>query len=165
MPAMGFLGLVVIWLAMMVGIIGIVVPLMPGSFAIICVAVVWAIVDGSTAAWVVVGSMAVVLAGGTIAKYVLPARALNESATPRTTMLVGIIGAVVGFFVIPVVGLLVGGLLGVFAAELKHHGGDASAAWHATVLTLQAVGLGVVVELCAGVLAVAIWTVSAFVIY
>jgi uncharacterized protein YqgC (DUF456 family) len=68
----------------------------------------------------------------------------------------GAVGAIVGFFVIPVVGLLVGGVLGVWLGELRRLR-DAGAARRSTWATLKAIGIGLLLELAAGLVAVGIW--------
>jgi hypothetical protein len=112
---------------------------------------------------VVFAAMIVVLGVGAIAKYVLPARDLAAAGAPRSTLVVGAVGAVVGFFVIPVVGLPVGGIAGVFVAELRRLRGDRAAAWRSTWVTIKAVGLGILLELAAALVAVAIWAVAVLV--
>ena len=74
---------------------------------------------------------------------------------PGSTLALGGVLGVVGFFVIPVVGLLVGFVLGVYLAELNRVG--RTAAWPATVHALKAVGLSVLIELTATLLAAAVW--------
>ena len=159
---MAIAGVLALGVAMAIGVVGIVIPLVPGSLLILGAGLVWVWVQGGTGAWVVLAVMALVLAAGVASKYVLPARSVKGSPTPRTTLFVGAVGAIIGFFVIPVVGLVVGGLLGVYGAELRSHGGDAGAAWRATLTTVRAVGLGIAIELAAGIAAVAIWAVAAF---
>ena len=65
---------------------------------------------------------------------------------------------IVGFFVIPVVGLLIGFVLGVYLAELRRVG--SAAAWPATVHALKAVGLSIVIELVASLLAATTWALG-----
>jgi len=146
--------------AMVVGLLGVLVPGIPGLLLVAGVAALWAYEDGSGSAWAVFGGVLVVLVLGTIAKYVLPSRTLRDAGAPRSTLLFGLLGAVVGFFVIPVVGLLIGAILGVYVGELRRLR-DATAARRSTVATAKAIGIGLVLELVAGVLAVAIWFVAA----
>lgn len=147
--------------AMVIGLLGVFLPGIPGLLLVAVVAAVWAYDTGGEAgSWIVFGVMLVVLGLGTIAKYVLPSRSLREAGAPRSTLLLGLLGAVVGFFVIPVVGLLIGAVLGVYVGELRRlH--DGSAARRSTLATARAIGVGLVLELVAGVVAVVIWLVAA----
>ena len=147
-------------IAMMVGLVGVVVPGIPGLLLVAAVAAVWAFDQPEDRAWVVFGVVLVVLMLGTIAKYVLPSRTLRDAGAPRSTLVIGVLAAVVGFFVIPVVGLLIGAVLGVYLAELRRLR-DGTAARRSTVATAKAIGIGLVLELVAGVVAVAIWFVAA----
>jgi hypothetical protein len=65
---------------------------------------------------------------------------------------------VVGFFVIPVVGFVIGFVLGVYVAELRRVGRSAAgrSTWHA----LKAVGLSVLIELVAALLAAGVFAVG-----
>ena len=146
---------VLIGLVMLVGLLGVVVPLLPGTALVLGAGVAWAalvVEDGSTR-WVVVAVMAALFVAGLVAKYALPGRHLS-GRLPRRTLLLGAVGAVVGFFLLPPLGLLLGGVLGVYLAEAQR---DRSAAWRSTLSVLKAVGLGVLAELTAGVLMVAVW--------
>ncbi|MBA2416943.1 MAG: DUF456 domain-containing protein [Geodermatophilaceae bacterium] len=160
---MGTGSLLVVALVMAVGVVGVLVPVLPGLLLIAVAALVWALTEQDTLAWVVFAAMMVVLGLGAVAKYVLPARDLAAAGAPRSTMLVGALGAVIGFFAIPVVGLLVGGVAGVFVAELRRLNGDRNAAWRSTWVTIKAVGLGILIELVAALAAVAIWVVAVLV--
>jgi len=150
-------------LAMAIGLVGTVVPVLPGLLVVAVAGVGWAWLEGGVAAWTVAVAMLAVLACGTVAKYVLPGRTLKDAGAPWSTLLVGAVAAVVGFFAIPVVGLLVGGVLGVWLAELRRLR-SGRGAWRSTWATLKAIGLGVLLELTAGVVAVAIWVVAVLVL-
>jgi len=71
-------------------------------------------------------------------------------------MVVAVIGAVVGFFVIPVVGLPIGGLAGLYLAELRRTS-DTVIAWRTTRATLVAVGLASLVQFLVGVAMALVW--------
>lgn len=156
---MGTGGLLLVALVMALGVVGVLVPLLPGLLLVAGAALVWAAVVGTSYAWVVFTAMLVVLGIGTAAKYVLPARQLAAAGAPRSTLVVGALAAIVGFFVIPVIGLPVGGVVGVYAAERRRlH--DSTAAWRSTWITIKAIGFGVLIELAAGVVAVGIWAAA-----
>src|SRR6478735_1258072 len=146
---------VLVALAIAIGVVGVVVPLLPGSLLVLGAILVWTISVGGGTAWTVFAIAAVVIGLGVIVKYAVPGRRLKEVGIPGSTMALGAVLGVVGFFVIPVVGLPVGFVLGVYLAELSRVGG--SAAWPATVHALKAVGLSMLIEFTASLLAAAVW--------
>jgi uncharacterized protein YqgC (DUF456 family) len=149
---------VLVALAIAIGIVGVVIPLLPGSALVLGAILVWTIVVGTGTSWAVFATAAAVIALGTVVKYAVPGRRLKEVGIPGSTLALGGILGVVGFFVIPVVGLLVGFVLGVYLAEINRVGG--SAAWPATVHALKAVGLSMLIEMLASLLAAAVWVVG-----
>jgi len=150
---------VLLGLAMAVGLVGVIVPVLPGLLLVAVAGLAWALLSDGVAPWVVFGAMMVVLVAGTVAKYVLPGRSLKQSGAPKSTLVLGAIGAIAGFFLIPVVGLLVGAIVGIYLGELRRLS-DGRAAWRSTVATAKAIGVGILIELAAGMVAVAIWLVS-----
>jgi uncharacterized protein YqgC (DUF456 family) len=143
-------------LVMLLGLVGVLLPVLPGLLLIWLAAAAWATLGAGWVPWAVFAVMTLVLAVGTIAKYVIPGRSLRGAGAPTATMVFGLVGAVVGFFVLPVVGLIVGFVLGVWLAETARLG-NAGLAWSSTWATIKAIGLGMLIELAAGVLAVGIW--------
>ena len=121
------------------------------------------------AAWLFFAGAAVLLAAGQVAMYLLPGRRMTRAGIPRTTLLIGAVLGVVGFFVVPVLGLPLGFVLGVFLAELARSRavadrGRGRAAWSSTVAALKGVGLSVALEAAAGSLAAGVWVVGALVL-
>ena len=102
------------------------------------------------------------LVSGTAAKYVLPGRTGRTRAVARRSLATGLVAGVAGFFVVPLVGFLIGGLLGVFLAETRRTG-DREAAWDNTVAMLRSFGFGVLIESAAGIAMVAVWLGSVLV--
>jgi uncharacterized protein YqgC (DUF456 family) len=142
-------------LVIAVGLVGILVPVLPGSILVVGAILGWAIAVGGAVAWTVCGVAVVLVLAGAVVKYVVPGRSLQVAGVPATTQLIGALAGVVGFFVIPVVGAFVGFVLGVYLAELARVG--ASRAWPSTVQSLKAVGLSIVIELAAAVAATGVW--------
>jgi hypothetical protein len=99
--------------------------------------------------------MAVLFVAGIAAKYALPGRRLSGQL-PRSTLLLGAVGAAVGFVLLPPLGLLLGGVLGIYLAEVRRVGAGPEAR-RSTVQVLRAVGLGILAELTAGVLMIGTW--------
>ena len=147
-------------LVMVVGLVGVVVPVLPGTALVLAAGIGWAVlvVDGGTGRWVVVGVMAALFVAGLVLKLVLPGRRLS-GVLPRSTLLLTAVGAAVGFVVLPPLGLLLGAVVGTYAAEARRLGPGAPAR-ASTVRVLKAVGLGVLAELTAAVLMIGTWLVG-----
>ena len=147
-------------LVMLVGLVGVLVPVLPGLVLVWGAGVVWAWVGGGVGHWAVAAALTLLLVVGTVAKYALPARRASGAGAPRRTLVVGAVAAVVGFFVIPVVGLVVGGVAGIYLAERTRLRSDA-AAWRSTRAVLLGIGIGVLVELVTAASMIAIWGAAA----
>ena len=138
-----------------VGLIGILVPILPGSVLVVAGVLGWAVSTGGTAAWVVFAVATTFVAVGAVVKYVVPGRRLQVAGIPASTQWFGVALGVAGFFVIPVVGLFLGFVLGIYLAELRRVGSDR--AWPSTVQSLKAVGWSIVIELVFALLAAWPW--------
>src|SRR5690606_8418469 len=128
-------GEIVVGLVILVGLVGIVVPVLPGVLAIFGAILVWAIVTGGTTAWVVFAVAAVLLVVSGIVKYSWPGRNMKEAGVPTRALVLGGVLAIIGFFVIPVVGLFAGFVLGVYLSELERLR-EGRPAWDSTVHAL-----------------------------
>jgi len=141
------------------GLVGVVVQVLPGSFLVLGAVAVWSVLTGGPAAWTVLAVAALAVLGANVGKYVLAARQLAAAQVPSSTLWWGGLGAVVGFFAVPLVGLVLGFLLAVYLAELLRRR-EAGAAWRATVVALRATGLTILVELGGALVATAAWLVG-----
>lgn len=150
-------GILLVGLTMLVGLAGVVVPVLPGTALILAAGVAWAalVVDDGATRWAVVAVLALLFVVGAVLKYALPGRRL-QGQLPRRTLLIAGLGALVGLFLLPPFGLLLGGVAGTYLAETQRLGPGADA-WRSTVRVLKAIGLGVLAELTAGVLMVGTW--------
>ncbi len=156
---MSGLGIFLVGLTILVGIVGVVVPVLPGALLVVTAVLVWAGLEGGTAAWVTLAIATGFVAASQVVKFVLPGKRLRDAGVPSSTLFFGAALGVVGFFVVPVVGLFLGFVLGVYVAErrrLRHQ----TDAWPSTKLALKAVGLSVLIELAGVLLAAAAWLVS-----
>ena len=118
----------------------------------------WALEVGTSTGWLVFAVCATLVVGGSVVKYLVPGRRLKASGVPHRTLLVGALLAFVGFFVIPLVGMFVGFVLGVYVAEGARVG--APGAWPSTLGALRAVGVSILIELVAAFLAALTWVVG-----
>jgi uncharacterized protein len=77
------------------------------------------------------------------------------------SLVAGALFGIVGFFVIPVIGLFIGFVLGIYLAELADSR-DHRVAWTSTKHALKGVALSVLVELTGAMLATAAWVVGLY---
>jgi uncharacterized protein YqgC (DUF456 family) len=146
---------VLLALVIAVGLVGILVPVLPGSILVVAAVVVWAGVQGGATAWLVAAVATALVVAGAVVKYVVPTRRLQDAGIPARTQWAGVGLGIVGFFVVPVVGLPLGFVLGIYLAELARVG--SGRAWPATVQSLKAVGVSMLIELAAALLATGVW--------
>lgn len=146
---------------MFVGIIGIVVPILPGLLLVILAVLIWAISTGGATAWAVFGATAVVYAIGVVAQFLIPGRRLKSQGVGMGTMVAAIVCAIVGFFVIPVVGAFIGFVLGIFAVETARSRGQGQGqAWARTKAALRAIVHSMGIELATAFVIAVIFTIG-----
>jgi uncharacterized protein len=146
-------------LAVAVGLVGIVVPVLPGSVLVVAAVLVWALEAARPAGWVVLGVVVGLMGLGTVVKYAVPGRRLAARGVPARSLVAGGALGLVGFFVVPVVGLPLGFVAGVYLCERLRLGRSGAGA--STLAAVRAVGLSVLIELVAGLLAASAWVVGA----
>lgn len=139
-----------------VGLVGILVPLVPGSILVFGAIAVWAFVESTTVGWVTLGVATAILAAALLVKYLWPMKRMRSADVGTWSLLAGGAVGIVGFFVVPVLGLVLGFVLGVYLAELalRH---DNRLAWASTVHAIKGVALSVGVELAGALLATLVW--------
>jgi len=150
---------VLVLLAMLVGTVGIVLPVLPGLFLVWLATVVWAFENQTTTAWVVLGVATALYAAGVVAQYVLPGRRMKAAGVDSWVVAVALVVAVIGFFVIPVIGAPIGFVAAVYLLEhIKHR--ESAAARRATGQALRAVGLNIGIELLTAFAIITTWAVG-----
>lgn len=154
---MSTLGVVLVALVIALGLVGIVLPVLPGGgFLVFAAIAVWGIVEHTTVAWVTLGVAAVFFVTAEVIKYVWPVRRMRAAEVGIWSLVAGGALGLIGFFVIPVIGLVIGFVAGVYLAELAVRR-DYRRAWTSTVHALKGVALSVGVELTGALLATVAW--------
>ncbi|MTK01878.1 DUF456 domain-containing protein [Micromonospora sp. CP22] len=144
-------------LAILAGLAGVVVPGLPALPLCWGGVLVWALFgEAGAGRWLVLAAATLVAVGGTVVKYAWPGRNLKRAGVPTSSLLAGAMLGLVGFFVIPVVGLVIGFIGGVFAAE-RLRLGDTRLAWPATKRAVGAAGLSMLIEFLSGVVIGGLW--------
>lgn len=156
---MTFAGELIIGAVIVIGLLGIVFPILPGSLLIVVAIGIWAAGVGG-AAWGVFAAATAVILAGEIVKYFLAGRCLKSAGIPNITIAVGGVLGIIGFFVIPVIGLFIGFIVGAFGAELvrTHSGGSA---WRGAISASKAAVITMGIELFAALIASGIWLAGA----
>lgn len=149
----------VLGLVMLIGFIGIVVPLIPGLLLVWLAVLIWASEAQSTTAWVVLGIATTLALSGTLLQYLVPGRRMATAGVRTSSILAGAGLGIVGFFVVPVLGAFLGFALGVYLAERVKQGSHA-AAWPSTRHALKAILLSMGIELLTGLAIASAWVVG-----
>lgn len=153
---MDTLGLVLVGVAIFVGLLGILLPLLPGTLLVFAAILVWALVERTTIGWVTLGVVTVLLGAALLIKYLWPAKRMKTAEVGTWSLLAGGVLGIIGFFVIPVVGLIIGFVLGVYLAELGVRKNQ-RLAWTSTKHAMKGVALSILVELAGALLAAGVW--------
>ncbi|MFD5058080.1 DUF456 domain-containing protein [Streptomyces sp. NPDC058394] len=155
---MGVWQLIAVGLVILLGLVGVLVPGVPGQAIVWAAVLWWALTDRSPAAWgVLIGATALLLLNQALKPLLRPRRP-RESGAPRKTLMLGGIAGIVGFFVLPVVGGIVGYVGAIYGAErLRLGSGGAARASLRSVM--RATGYSVLVELFACLLVTGTWLV------
>ncbi|MDX3803157.1 DUF456 domain-containing protein [Streptomyces sp. AK04-3B] len=122
---MGVWELLLVGLVVLLGLCGVLVPGVPGSWLVWAAILWWALEDPQPVAWAVLVGATVALLVSQVVRWSLPPRRLRASgATPRMAVYAGL-GAFLGFFLVPVFGAIPGFMGGVYLSErlrLGRHG-------------------------------------------
>ncbi|MEU1271427.1 DUF456 domain-containing protein [Streptomyces sp. NPDC005799] len=153
---MGVWDLLLVGLVLLLGLCGVLVPGVPGSWLVWAAILWWALKDPRPVAWwVLVGATgALLLCQGV--RWALPPRRLRASgATPRMAVYAGT-GALLGFILLPVLGAIPGFMAGVYLAERLRLGrhGEAMAALRRA---MRSGGFSVLTELFTCLLIMGAW--------
>ncbi|MFD8674569.1 DUF456 domain-containing protein [Streptomyces seoulensis] len=153
---MGAWELLLVGLVIALGLCGVLVPGVPGSWLVWAGVLWWALTNPSGLAWALLVGATVVLLLAQAVRWTLPARRLRASgATPRMAVYAGV-GTLVGFVLLPVVGALPGFMGGIYLGERLRLGrhGEAMAALRTA---MRSGGSSVFTELFACLLIAAAW--------
>ncbi|SDS46185.1 hypothetical protein SAMN04489743_0124 [Pseudarthrobacter equi] len=150
-------------LAILVGVAGTIIPVLPGSILIGASLLAWAIWGGAGAAgWVVFAIGIIFVAAGMAAGAVLTGRKLKEHAIPSRSIVVGLVAGVAGMFIIPVVGLFVGFAAGLLLSEVLRTRNLPTAA-RSSWAALKATGIGMLAEFGLACLAASAWVIGVWI--
>lgn len=149
--------------ALAISLAGIIIPVLPGSILGLLALLEWALFGGAGwGGWLVFAIGGVLFACGMASSALLTGRRLKQRSIPSRSVLVGAFLAIVGMFIVPVVGLVAGFAVGLLLSEWQRTGhlrGAASSSWAA----LKATGLGILVEFGFACVAATVWVIGIWV--
>ncbi|WP_286930113.1 MULTISPECIES: DUF456 domain-containing protein [Aeromicrobium] len=143
-------------LAILAGLVGAAVQVIPGGLVVGTSVFVWGAVTGGTLGWSVAAVAVVLTVAALVLKYLLAGRYLKARGVPNRSLLVGAVLGIIGFFVIPFVGLFIGFIGGTYLAELQRLR-DPRAARQATAHAMRATGISILVELALALVTAMVW--------
>lgn len=136
--------------AVLAGLVGIVVVVLPGIVLQVIAVTVWAFEESTAVAWSVLIVVVGLAVAASVLKYLFPGRRLRAAGLPGWLLLTAVMVAIVGLFVIPVVGAPLGFVLTVYTFERARKG--KAQAWPSTKRALRAVLTSIGIELAGGFL-------------
>lgn len=149
----------VVALAMAIGLAGTILPFVPGLPLIWGAALAYGLIESfGTVGVIAMVVMTGLLISGVGAKIVVPQRRATAGGAPRSTLVIAALAGIVGFFVIPVVGLPVGAVAGVLIAEHRRTN-DWAAARRSTKEVVIGFGIGTLLEMAAGLAMIVTWVI------
>jgi uncharacterized protein YqgC (DUF456 family) len=139
------------------GVLGVVIPVLPGLLLAWLGVLLWAVLGdaGGTLKWIVLAVATAVALVGAVIKYLVPGKRLKSSGVPNSALLAGGVLGLIGFFVVPVVGLVLGFVLGIWLVERMRLG--PGQAWPSTKQALAAAGMAMLIEFTAGLGVAVVW--------
>ncbi|WP_427385312.1 DUF456 domain-containing protein [Janibacter sp. G56] len=146
-------------LLFVIGLLGIVIPVLPGLLLCVVAVAIWAVDLGTTGGWITLGLAVAAYAAGLILQFTLPGRRMKAAGVGTGTLVIGLLTGVVGFFVIPVIGLPLGFVAGVYVVEYLG-ARDPSRAWTATKHAIRGVLHSMGIELLTAFTVLVIWVVG-----
>jgi uncharacterized protein YqgC (DUF456 family) len=154
---------IVAYFGLMVGVLGTVVPVVPGAPIVWLSALLWAWADGfERVGWPTLITMAALMVLATVVDILLSVWFGKRTGASWSSLAISGALSLVGFIVWSLPGALIGAAVGVIAAETRRLGGDLRTA----LRTSSGVAIGYVVALAAQLLLVLamllVFTLQAF---
>jgi uncharacterized protein YqgC (DUF456 family) len=148
---------VLILLVLLVGLAGTLLPVLPGILLMWAGVISYGFFVGFDAIGIVVIVLATALTIAAIALgVILPKRAAADSGASWKSQVAAAIGAVIGFFVIPVVGIIVGAIVGIAIAEYWSTQ-DWELTKQSTIAIAKGFGLSTLAQFAIGFMILVMW--------
>lgn len=148
---------------MLIGLLGLVVPIMPGLVIIWVAALGYGLFAGfGTLGWVMFALITVLMIVGSVVDNILMGAKAHESGAPWWVVLVALAAGILGNFALPIIGGLVAALLALFLVEYIRRK-DAKEALKSMKGMLIGCGWAFVIRFIMGLFMIGFWLIWAFV--
>ncbi|MCX5193662.1 DUF456 domain-containing protein [Streptomyces sp. NBC_00249] len=148
--------LLLVGLVLLLGLLGVMVPGVPGTWLVWAGVLWWALHERSGRAWTLLVAATALLLVVQVVKWLLPPRRLRGVGVTRRMAVYAGTGAVLGFVLLPVVGAVPGFVGGIYLCERLRLGARGEA-WASVRAVMRAVGTSVLVELLACLMVAGAW--------
>ena len=153
---------VITLVVMLSGLFSLIIPIMPGLLIIWVAALGYGIFAGfSKLGWIMIGVITLFGIGGELAEHLLMGTKAHKGGAPWWVVIIVLIVAIAGNFVIPILGGILAGVLALFTIEYLRLE-DADKAWSATRGLLVGFAWGFAARFTAGLLMIGTWCFWAF---
>jgi uncharacterized protein YqgC (DUF456 family) len=147
---------------MLFGLFGLIIPILPGLVIIWVAALGYGIFVGfDTLGWIMFAIITVLMIVGELAEHVLMGTQAHKEGAPWWVILIVLVVAIAGNFVVPILGGILAGLLALFGIEWLRSK-DARKALVSTRGLLIGFAWGFVARFTAGLAMIGSWCVGVF---
>lgn len=149
---------VVTAIVLVVALFGTLLPVIPGIGLMWAAALVYGLIVGfDTLGTATMVLLTILTIASVVLGFLVPKRAADEVGVRTSSQLVGLVFGVVGFFLIPVFGVVIGALAGILLAEYVDKD-DMQLAWQATVATAKGFGISAIIQFGLGFAMLLLWS-------
>ena len=148
---------IIVLVMMLVGLAGTLFPVLPGIVLMWVAAIAYGLSFGFDALGIgITAVISVLTVVALVLGVVLPKQAAAGAGASNKAQLAAGVGAIIGFFVIPVVGLVIGAVVGIAIAEY-YEKGDWELAKGSTIAVAKGFGVSTLAQFAIGVAILLIW--------
>lgn len=149
--------LVITQVVMLFGLIGLILPIYPGTVIIWLAALGYGLIDGfSTLGWILFGVITVLMLISTVVDNLLMGVGARQGGASWYSILVALLAGVLGTVLFPPIGGLIAAPLAVFGLEYLRRG-DRQQAWQALRGLATGWGLSFVARFLIGLTMIGLW--------
>ncbi len=148
---------------MLIGLIGLALPVVPGLVIIWLAALGYGIFAGfGTLGWVMFAFITVLMIAGSVVDNILMGTKAHESGAAWWSVLIAIIAGIAGNFALPVIGGVLAALLAMFLIEWLRRKN-----WRTALTAMKGMAIGCgwafVIRLIMGIIMIGLWMIWAWV--